>query len=388
MGSYLDHAATTPVRESALQAWVEATRALQESPGNSSAIHGGGRKAKRMLQDARAALADALGADRAEVLFTSGATESVALGVTGAALAKMRRDPKRSRVVTSGVEHPSVAKQKDSPAGQLLQWTTLPTTFQGLTVVDEDLFPADTALATITQVCSETGVLQPVEELVRIGQAAGFWTHSDATQAVGNVPVSFQESGLDLMSLGGHKFGAPVGTGALLVSRAADIATDRPGGGQERQLRSGTPDVAGAVALSVAATEAVEQLKERTLRHGKLRDQLLAGLPEGVHPTQLATSVPSIVHLSVPTTHPEALLMELDRHGVLASAGSACHAGVTRPSEVLLATGRSEAESLGVLRVSFGYNTSPKDVDAFLSALPFAVQAAKQLDALDKRRGG
>ncbi len=383
---YLDHAATTPIRECALEAWLEATRTLASRPGNPNAVHAGGRGAKRMLEDARERLASALGADRAEVIFTSGATESAALGVMGAALGA-RQDSRGTdepgQIVVSGIEHPAVSEGREQAEAAGFEWTVLPTTHDGRALLEPSLLTTATTLASLAMVCSETGVIQPLPELTQKGQQEGFLVHSDATQAVGNMPLDFHSLGLDLMTIGGHKFGAPVGTGALLIKRGVQIATDRPGGGQERKIRSGTQDVAGAVALAAAAEEAVSQISERSTKHFLLRDELASNLPENIRVTELAEAVPSIVHLSTPTRHPEAVLLELDRAGILASAGSACHAGVTRPSTVLLNMGRSEGEALGVLRVSFGRDSSSEDISALIRALPSAVAGAQRLDQLD-----
>lgn len=367
-----------------MQAWVDAVTTLGARPGNPNAIHAGGRAAKRMLEDARQRLGDALGADRAEVIFTSGATESVALGIIGAASAA----PDPRSIVVSGLEHPAVAEQRIRAERAGLAWEVMPTDPAGVAVLQPELPGRQTTLVSLCWVCSETGVVQPVGQLVSMARELGFLTHSDATQAVGNLEVDFHASGLDLMSLGGHKFGAPVGTGALLVGRGVPIRSDRPGGGQERQLRSGTQDVAGAVALSVAAEEVQRTIVARRREYQALRDRLLRGLPVGVTASTTADSVPSIVHLSIPTAHPEALLLQLDRAGIMASAGSACHAGVTRPSRVMLAMGRSERQALGVLRISFGPGTIAADVDAFLFALPQAIAAASNMDRFDEQKEG
>lgn len=409
---YLDHAATTPMRESARDAWLSTVDQLQRFPGNPGALHSGGRTAKRLLEDARERLATALGAERAEVVFTSGATESAALGVVGAATAfaedadgsstgsssvggssaedfsddSPSTGGHRSRrtVAVSAVEHPAVANQESVGIRNGLQWQVLPVSSQGVTVLDFEGRESQVALASMCWVCSETGVIQPVPELVTLGARNGFLVHSDATQAVGNLDVDFGASGLDLMTIGGHKFGAPVGTGALLVKRGVRVTTDRPGGDQERKIRSGTPDVAGAVALSVAAEEAAAQVASRTAAHRELRERLIATLPSDVRATQVGAAVEGIVHLSLPTRHPEVVLLELDRAGVMASAGSACHAGVTRPSAVLLAMGRSQDEALGVLRVSFGATTTDADIERLVAALPRAVDSAQKMDALDR----
>ncbi len=397
--TYLDHAATTPLREAALAAWLDAQDRLSRQPGNPSSLHNGGRAARQILEESRGRLAEALDCEPGEVIFTSGATESAALGITGAArFAAQRRPTSRpATVVGSGVDHPAVREQSSVLASYSIGWSELPVDGTGLTCADAEsvlsaVGDSVPVLATLALVCSETGVVQPVQELVdtlrslpEAGDSRAL-VHTDATQAVDNMRVSFRELGVDLMTVGGHKFGAPVGTGALVVSRSVSPVTDRPGGGQERKIRSGTQDVAGAAALSVAAAEAQEGALARRVRHAALRDRLLTGLPEGVRPTTDAETVPSIVHLSLPTRHPEVLLLEMDRAGVCVSAGSACHAGVTRPSPVLLAMGRGEGEALGVLRVSFGSDTTSGDVDRFLAALPSALASAQRMDEYDGGR--
>ncbi len=404
---YLDHAATTPLRESAREAWLRAVTELSGSPGNPSALHSGGRGARLMLEDARERLATALGADRAEVIFTSGATESAAIGVMGVARAAalIARDGVSSgagagagagadpAIAVSAVEHPAVAQQRVVAEREGIDWHIIPVKREGTTdlsalagAVGQPDRPGQLVLVSMCWVCSETGVIQPVEQLVELGDSANFLVHTDATQAVGNIPIDFASSGLDSLTLGGHKFGGPVGAGALLVKRGVRIGTDRPGGNQERQFRSGTPDVAGAVALATAAEEASVEIAERQRKHSALRQRLLWALPEAVTATEVAQTVSSIVHLSLPTRHPEALLLELDRANVMASAGSACHAGVTRPSEVILAMGRTEDEALGVLRVSFGRETTEADIDRFVAVLPRALESARNMDRFDRRQ--
>ncbi|WP_242491678.1 cysteine desulfurase family protein [Actinomyces minihominis] len=392
---YLDHAATTPMRESARLAWFETAEKLSSTPGNPSSLHAGGRAARLLLEDARERLAVALGAERPEVIFTSGATESAALGVTGGA--RSVRDQgvssggtSRWIWLTSAVEHPAVREQKVALQAFGIAQEVIPVDSRGVIELEglEGLVgERRLALASAGLVCSETGVVQPLSELVSwVREFAPLArVHSDATQAVGNLQLSFAQLDLDLLTLGGHKFGAPVGTGALLVKRGVNLVTDRPGGGHESGRRSGTPDVAGAVALSIAAEEAVAEVAERAEKAKQHRDYLVSHLPRGVTLTTSANTVPSIVHLSLPTSHPEVLLLEMDRQGVHVSAGSACHAGVTRPSSVLLAMGRDDREARGVLRVSLGKTTTTGDIDAFLGALPHALEQAQRMDRFDSR---
>lgn len=377
MSVYLDHAATTPMRPEAMEAWVETARVLQQTPGNPAALHSGGRAARRMLEDARERLADAVKAEKNEVLFTSGATESNALGVMGVARARLRENKKR--IVTSSIEHDAVGKQAAIAKSEGFVWDVLPVDKDGVTDVASLQVGADIAVVSLSHVCSETGVIQPLEELVQKLQDVAP-VHTDAAQSLGHIPVDFAGSGLSLMTISGHKIGAPVGTGALMVKRGIDLVSDRLGGGQERQLRSGTVDAAGAVALAVAAEMAVQDQEEADRKYRDLRSRLVQNLPPQVTLTTDAPSSPSIVHLSLETSHPEVLLLALDQVGVMVSAGSACHAGVTRPSQILLDMGRSEAEALGVLRVSFGPQSTAEDVDLLLQYLPVALAQAQKLD--------
>lgn len=390
MSVYLDHAATTPLRECALEAWTRAQRDLSENPGNPAALHFGGRRARRMLDDAREQVAAALGADIHEVIFTSGATESDALGVMAAARGVRGRDGARDLIIVSGLEHDAVAHQREVASREGFSWEVLPVDAGGLSIlpgVSGDDAPASwdgrLALGSMTLVSSEIGTIQPVVDFAELVHSSGGLVHSDAAQAIPTLDVSFAELGLDLMSVGGHKVGAPAGIGVLLARRGIPIATDRPGGGHERSIRSGTPDVAGACALAAALTEVVAERSAFAARAADLRAHLLSHLPESTSSTVgESASSSAIIHLSLPTARPEAVLMAFDMAGIAVSAGSACHAGVTRPSEIVMAMGRSEEQALGVLRVSLGHETTREDIDAFLTALPVAIRAGAALDGV------
>ena len=390
MSVYLDHAATTPLRECALDAWTRVQRDLAQAPGNPAALHFGGRRARRMLDDAREQVAAALGADIHEVIFTSGATESDALGVMAASRGVRGRDGARDLIVVSGLEHDAVAHQREVASREGFSWEVLPVDAGGLSVlpgVSDDDAPASwdgrLALGSMTLVSSEIGTIQPVADFAELVHASGGLVHSDAAQAIPILDVSFAELGLDLMSVGGHKVGAPAGIGVLLARRGIPMTTDRPGGGHERSIRSGTPDVAGACALGAALAEVVAERAAFASRAADLRAHLLSHLPEGTYPTVGETaSSGAIIHLSLPTARPEAVLMAFDMAGIAVSAGSACHAGVTRPSDIVMAMGRTEEQALGVLRVSLGRETTRDDIDAFLSALPAAMRAGAALDGV------
>ena len=391
MSHYLDHAGSTPLAPGVRQAWLDAQDALSRRPGNPAALHAGGRSAKRLLEDARERVGAAVGASRAEVVFTSGATESDALALVAASRGMRGADAARVDVWMSPVEHDAVYEQREVLHREGFTPRIFAVNSSGR-VEYSDLGPAEferAALMSMTWVCSELGTIEPVCEFASfvhdalVDQAP--LLHSDAAQAIGYCDVNFAQSGLDLLSIGGHKVGAPVGTGALIVRRGIKMATDRPGGGHERGIRSGTPDVAGACALATALEFAVEHRLERVQRAQKLREHLISGLPQGVRlSVDPATASAAIIHLLIPTHHPEAVLLAMDMAGVDVSAGSACHAGVTRPSRVVMALGYSENQALGVLRVSTGLETTVEDIDAFLRALPAAIRAGQALDERDR----
>ncbi|MDT3767424.1 aminotransferase class V-fold PLP-dependent enzyme [Gleimia hominis] len=381
--TYLDNAATTPLRPQARDRWLEVQDWLQTHPGNPNALHSGGRAARRLLEDAREAVAHHLGVERPEVVFTSGATESNALAIAGGFRA-MKTRTGRNLVQVCAADHPSTRNQRGVVEREGGQWQVLD--IDRDTRVLTDQVQSNAAVISVASVCSETGAIQPMEQIsqARGGGAERPLLHVDASQAIHTESIDARERDWDLVTVAGHKVGAPVGVGALVVRRGVKILTDRPGGDQENKVRSGTQDVAGACALA-AALEAVAQERDALVQRCKrFKEQIIAQLPTGVHPT-LATGpvAPTILHLSVPTAHPEAVLLGLDRVGIMASAGSACHAGVTRPSEVLLAAGRCEREALGVLRVSFGPLTTMADVEALSAVLPEVIATAQQLDALD-----
>ena len=391
MSHYLDHAGSTPLAPGVRQAWLDAQDALSRRPGNPAALHAGGRSAKRLLEDARERVGAAVGASRAEVVFTSGATESDALALVAASRGMRGADAARVDVWMSPVEHDAVYEQREVLHREGFTPRIFAVNSSGR-VEYSNLGSAEferAALMSMTWVCSELGTIEPVGEFASfvhdalVDQAP--LLHSDAAQAIGYCDVNFAQSGLDLLSIGGHKVGAPVGTGALIVRRGIKVVTDRPGGGHERGIRSGTPDVAGACALATALEFAVEHRLERVQRAQKLRERLISGLPQGVRlSVDPATASAAIIHLLIPTHHPEAVLLAMDMAGVDVSAGSACHAGVTRPSRVVMALGYSENQALGVLRVSTGMETTVEDIDAFLRALPAAIRAGQALDERDR----
>ncbi|HEY4558216.1 MAG TPA: cysteine desulfurase family protein [Enteractinococcus sp.] len=382
---YLDHAATTPVRDAALEAFI----AQAKRPGNASALHTAGRSVKLQVADARDRLAATLDADPTEIIFTAGGTESDNLAIKGLYLAARAADPKRNVIIATGIEHPAVA---DS-----LEWLAthegadivfVEVTEEGFVEVDAwqaalDRHRGRIALATLMWANNEIGTIQPIEQLAGLCQAAEVPFHVDAVQAFGAIPVTFAD-GITTMALSGHKIGAPVGIGALLVRRDAKPVPVLHGGGQEREIRSGTTADALIAAFAAAAEEATTNLPEESARLAGLRDQLIRGIQEAIPQAKLqgpkdpAYRLPTNVHFSFAQAEGDSLLFGLDMAGIESSTGSACNAGVSRPSQVILATGQDEAAARSTQRFSLGHTTTQEDIDAVLNVLPGIYQAAAE----------
>ncbi|WP_324649826.1 cysteine desulfurase family protein [Georgenia sp. H159] len=383
--AYLDHAATTPVRREVADVYAEElTRG-----GNPSSLHTAGRDARRRLEEAREELAAALGAEPAEVVFTSGGTEADNLAVKGAVYAHPTPCP---RLLVSAIEHHAVLDAATWLGERgLADVTLLPVTADG--VADLDAVRAAVgagerpALVSVMWANNETGVVQPVEEVVAL--AGGAPVHSDAVQAVAYLPVSFAASGLAAMSVTGHKLGGPVGTGALLARRDLPLAPVHHGGGQERGVRSGTLDVPGARALARAVTLAVADRESEARRLAELRDRLVAGALAAVPGVRLtggdAPRLPHVAHLTVEGADADSLLFALDVAGVNASAGSACQAGVQEASFVLVAMGYPHDLARSALRFSLGRTSTDEDVDAVLAVLPDVVARSRAANAVRPR---
>lgn len=381
---YLDHAATTPLSAPALAAL---TTELSRS-GNPSSLHGSGRRARRVVEDARETLARAAGAHPSEVIFTSGGTEADNLAVKGLFWARRGADQRKTRILCSAVEHHAVqdtVEWLEQHEGAQVTW--LPVTAEGvvrLDVLEEELSAGadDIALVTVMWANNEVGAIQPVADIVAAAARYGVPVHSDAVQAFGSVPVSFAESGLATMAISGHKIGGPVGVGALLVGRSVKLTPVQHGGGQERDIRSGTLDTAGIAAFAAAADDVVGSIAGESARIAGLRDQLIAGVervvPEAVLRGPRTERLPGNAHFTFPGCEGDSLLFLLDVAGVETSTGSACTAGVPRPSHVLLAMGLSETEARGSQRFSLGHTSTPEDVDALVAALPEAYERARK----------
>jgi cysteine desulfurase len=380
---YLDHAATTPMHPAAIEAMTSALSTV----GNASSLHTAGRAARRRMEESRETIAAKLGARPSEVIFTGGGTESDNLAVKGIYWARHDADPRRRRVVTTAVEHHAVLDSVTWLAeheGAEVTW--LPTAADG-SVSPAALRNAlqgadDVALVSVMWANNEVGTIMPIAELAAVAAEFDVPIHSDAVQAVGQLPIDFAASGLSAMSVTAHKFGGPSGVGALLLRRDVTCASLTHGGGQERDIRSGTPDVAGAVGMAAAVAIAVDSLDINSARLRDLRDRLIDGVLAEIDDTCVngarEVRLPGNAHFTFAGCEGDALLMLLDANGIECSTGSACTAGVAQPSHVLIAIGADPATARGSLRLSLGHTSVDADVDAVLRALPGAVSRARQ----------
>lgn len=381
---YLDHAATTPMHPEA----IEAMTAVLGSVGNPSSLHTAGRAARRRLEEARESLAARLGARPSEVIFTGGGTESDNLAVKGIYRARRDAEPHRRRIITTPVEHHAVLDAVEWLTGHEDAEVTFLDCGSDGSVTAAALREAlsahdDVALVSVIWANNEVGTVMPIAELAAVAAESGVPIHSDAVQAVGQIPLDFTGSGLSAMSITAHKFGGPTGVGALLLRRDTACAPLLHGGGQERDVRSGTIDVAGAVAMAVAADIAVGAQPESAARVSLLRDRLIAGVLTSIDDVVLngaegAGRLPGNAHFTFRGCEGDSLLMLLDANGIECSTGSACTAGVAQASHVLLAMGADPEVARGSLRLSLGHTSTQGDVDAALQVLPAAVDRARQ----------
>ncbi|WP_026926701.1 cysteine desulfurase family protein [Granulicoccus phenolivorans] len=370
---YLDHAATSPLRPQARAALTEYAGLV----GNASSLHTSGRRARQVLEEARESLAADLGAAPAEVIFTSGGTEADNLAVQGSWLA---RRPGRNRVLASAIEHPAVAETVGALRTAGADAREIPVDAAGLLDLTalNDLLTEPTAVVSVMAVNNETGTAQDLAEVTRRAQAAGAWMHADAVQALGHLPIDFAASGLDLLSVSAHKVGGPIGIGALLARKDRSPRPIGHGGGQERDLRSGTlaPALAAAFAAAVrAATTAREADRAAQTRWRSRIAAAVTEIPGGR--VNGAPGSPAIVNVSFADCRADDVLLLLDRAGIDVSTGSACTAGVHQPSPVLAAMGRTDEQARQSLRISMGWTTTDADITALLAALPESVARAQ-----------
>lgn len=367
---------------------IAAIDAAFRIPGNASSLHTSGRNARRIVEEAREQVAVALGALPGEVVFTSGGTEANNLAIKGLYWSRNTEDPRRTRIVTLPIEHHAVLDAVDWMAaheGAVID--EVPVDADG--VLDLDAYraiierdPAGIALVTVMWANNEVGTIQPIVDVAAIAKAHGIPVHSDAVQAVASLDVDFDASGLAALTLSAHKFGGPVGIGALLLGREYKPTPVSHGGGQERDVRSGTLPMPLIAGLGAAITHAVAHRDEDMRRISALRDRLINGVEAlGLDATlrgHRTQRLPGNAHFTFAGCEGDALLMLLDARGVQVSTGSACTAGIPQPSHVLLAMGLDAATARGALRFSLGRTSTDADVDALLAALPDAVARARR----------
>lgn len=385
---YLDHAATTPM----VPAAVEAMTAHLLAVGNPSSLHASGRHARRVVEESRETIAQALNCRPGEVVFTSGGTESDNLALKGMFWSRRAEDPRRTRVLTTAIEHHAVLDPVHWLAeAEGAQAELLPVDDRARLDLDAlrasvERDPDSVALVSVMWANNEVGTLQPIDEVVAIAAEHGIPVHTDAVQAVGHVPVDFAACGVDALTLTGHKLGGPYGVGALVVRREVAVRPLVHGGGQERDIRSGTLDTPAIAGFAAAVELAVKQRAEEAARVAALRDDLVRRVIEVVPDAHLhgapldsaeLTRLPGNAHLGFPGCEGDSLLMLLDARGIECSTGSACSAGVPQPSHVLLAMGCTDEAARHSLRFSLGHTSTQADVDAVVEAIGPVVERAR-----------
>jgi cysteine sulfinate desulfinase/cysteine desulfurase-like protein len=377
--TYLDHAATTPMLPEA----VEAMAAELGRVGNPSSLHAPGRRARRVVEESREIIAEAFHARPSEVIFTGGGTEADNLAVKGLFWARRDADPRRNRILASAIEHHAVLDavhwlaDHEGARVELIEVDELgrvhPETL-------EQMIGDDVALTTVMWANNEVGTVQPVAALAALARAHGVPFHSDAVQAAGQLDVG--GTGFDALTISGHKIGGPLGVGVLLLARGVDPVPVLHGGGQERDVRSGTLDTPAIAGMAAAVQLDVARRAESTARLTRLRDELigrvLAAVPDAILNGDPVDRLPGNAHFSFPGCEGDALLMLLDARGIACSTGSACSAGVSQPSHVLLAMGADAQRARGSLRFTLGHTSTSADVDALAEAIGPVVERARR----------
>lgn len=371
---YADHHATTPLHPEVLEAMLPWLGGLT---GNPSSVHEPGRLARRAVEEARALVASAIGASPAEVVFTSGGTESDTLAVVGGSRAARRRDPGRTAVLFSAAEHAAVREGALSLAAEGFRPVELPVDRDGR--VRRDAFSAalgpSVGLVSVVLAGNETGVLEPgLADLAGSARASGALVHTDAVQAVGKAAVDVAALGVDLLSLSAHKLGGPKGAGALYVRSGVELAALQPGGGQEKGRRGGTEDVPAIVGLGASVARSVARREAESARLLSLRTRFEQGVRSRVAGARVvgeeARRLPTCSAVTFPRVDAETLVVALDLEGVAASVGSACSSGTVSVSRVLLAMGLPPGEARSTVRFSFGWTTTAEDVEVLLEVVP------------------
>lgn len=380
---YFDNAATTPINGVALQAFIDQSREL----GNPSSLHGYGRAVRKSLEEAREKIASLIGCEASEVIFTGSGTEANNLAIKGIYWQRRSEDQKRRVVIISAFEHHAVL----DPASWLAQeegaeLIIVPVSKDGY--INLDFLKSaianrsdEIALISIIHANNEVGTIQPIAEIVKLADTYKIPVHSDAVQSFGKLPFSFSELGLFAMTISAHKVGGPVGVGALILKRGVEIMPLLHGGGQERDIRSGTFNAAAIVSFATAAQAALRNIEKNSLYVSGLREALRetikSDVPDAIFNTGSGETLPGILNVRFPNTESDSLLLLFDSEGIACSTGSACSAGVQQPSHVLLAMGLSEREARSSLRFSLGIENSRADIDYFHTCIKRVIERAR-----------
>jgi len=387
MRVYLDHNATTPLDPLVADRMAQAMRDVW---GNASSIHHFGQQAKAALDQARGAVGALIGADASEIVFTAGGTESDNLAIRGAAEAL---EPSgRKHLVASAIEHEAVLNTLKALARRGWRVTLIPVDASGVVSIDRarEAITADTALVSVMHANNEIGTIQPIAEIAAVAHERGALFHTDAVQSAGKIPLDVGALGVDMLTIAGHKFYGPKGTGALWMKRGVRLVSPVTGGKQERSRRAGTENVPALVGLGVAAEVARQKMAGEASRLAALRDRLEAGVLAKVSNTErngaASPRVPNTTNISIDRVEAESLLIGLDLAGIAVSSGSACSSGTLEPSHVLKAMGLPHARTLGSIRFSLGAANTEADIDRVLEALPPIVEKLRSLTTVGGRK--
>jgi cysteine desulfurase len=380
MRIYLDHNATTPPSDTVVSRMAST---LRDEFGNPSSVHHFGQKAKAVIDEARSAVAELIGADPGDVVFTGGGTEGDNLAIRGAAEAL--EPTGRKHLIASAIEHEAVLNTLKALARRGWKTTLLPVDESG--IVSPDALRAaitdDTALVSVMHANNEIGTMQPIAVLSAIARERRALFHTDAVQSAGKIPIDVKALGVDLLSISAHKFCGPKGVGALWIRRGVRLQTPLTGGKQERNRRAGTENVAGIVGMGVAAREAIAKMESEATRLAALRDRLEDGVLRAVTGTALngarSPRVPNTTNISFDRTEAESLLIALDLEGIAVSTGSACSSGTLEPSHVLKAMGFPPHRTQNSLRFSLGAANTEADIDRVIAVLPGVVEKLRSL---------
>jgi cysteine desulfurase len=384
---YLDHNATTPIRAEVLAAMLPY---LTEEYGNASSIHAFGQNAREAVEQARSSVAALLGARAADIMFTSGGTESNNHAILGAVSAGEGRN---AHVITSAIEHVAVLDPCRALAKRGIELTILPVDRDGR-VDPEDVRRAirpETSLISIMLANNEIGTIEPIEEIGKIAAEKRIVFHSDAVQAAGKIPIDVHKLGVNLLSISAHKISGPKGVGALYIRKGTHVEPLLYGGHSERDRRPGTEDVAAIAGMGKAAELALSSIVEESQRISALRDRLEQGLlgrvPRAWVNGARAPRVPNTANLTFPFIEGESMVIALDLKGIACSTGAACSSGAVEPSHVLMALGLAPEDARATLRLSIGHQTTEQEIDFALETIPAVIERLRQLSPTFQKLG-